>query len=111
MLCVVVYCCVNLLAIKNCLTATFFVISAMFCVVHLVDRSSNFVEFARQQFLAKCSANLTTPHKNNMQRMVTKCCVLLGEKLGSFDWGINCNYCIPKTIRKLLEKTVVKALH
>ena len=51
-------------------------------------RSSNFVEFADQHNLAKCSACLTTPHKNNMQQMVTKYCVLLGEKFGSFDRGL-----------------------
>ena len=51
------------------------------------DRSSNFVEFARRRSLVNCSARLTTPHKNNMQQMVTKCYVLLGEKFGSFDWG------------------------
>ena len=51
------------------------------------DHSSNFVKFPHQRSLAKCSANLTTPYKNNMQ-MVTKCCVLLGEMFGSFDLGL-----------------------
>ena len=50
--------------------------------------SSKFLEFARQLSLAKCLAPLTTPHKNNMQQMVTKCCVFLGKKFQSFDRGL-----------------------
>ena len=52
------------------------------------DHSSHSVKLVRQRSLAKCLAHLSTPHENNMQQMVTKCCVLLGEKFGSFDWAL-----------------------
>ena len=75
--------------IKCCTTEHFFCFQRCCMLFISFDRSSNFAEFARQQSLAKCSARLTTPHENNIQQMVTKCCVLLGGKFGSFDRGFN----------------------
>ena len=90
MMCVVVSCCEKFACDKKCLhnkrcTTEHFSCFQRRCVLFIsFDRSSNFIEFARQGSLAKCSARLITPHKNNMQQMVTKCCVLLGKKFGSF---------------------------
>ena len=93
MLCVVVSCCEKFARDQKCFnnkccTTEHFFCSQRCCVLFTsFDCSSNFVEFARQRSFAKCSARLTTPHENNMQQMVTKCCVLLGKKFGSFDRG------------------------
>ena len=73
---------------KNVRQNISFVFSDFFVLFISFDRSSNFVEFARQRSMAKCSARLATPHKNNIQHIVTKCYVLLGEKFGSFDPGL-----------------------
>ena len=93
MLCVVVSCCEKSAPDQKCFdnkcrTTEHFFCSQRCCVFFTsFDRSSNFVVFAGQRSLAKCLALFTTPHENNMQQMVTKCCVLLGEKFGSFDRG------------------------
>ena len=95
MLCVVVSCCEKFAQDQKCFNNRRFTTEHLFsfqrcCVLFTsFDCSSNFVEFVRQQSLANCSAYLTTPHKNNMQQMVTKCCVLLGEKFGSFYQGLS----------------------
>ena len=93
MLCVVVSYCVKFASDQNVLTTNvqqnhFFCFQRCCVLLISFDRSSNFIEFARQWSLAKCSARLTIPQRNNMQQMVAKCCVLLGEKFGSFDRGL-----------------------
>ena len=74
----------SLQVIKNVWTTNNVRKNISFVVSDVVCWSSRLSAF--QTLLS--SPRLTTPQKNNMQQMVNKYCLLLGEKFGSFDRGL-----------------------
>ena len=81
---------------------TFLLFSAMLFIS--LDRSSNFVDFVRQQSLAKCSHFTKEQHATTLQQIVTIRCVLLGEKFGSLDPGSSLTETGPHEGRKMTNQ-------